>query len=93
MSWDTMCLPSSPHGSMHMGSQEVVLGQLGSLSSQLFMKELMLHVAWEVMWGAPGRQCWVGFFVSTQWCSGEGRGQWLGSGEERGCGNTRPNLG
>lgn len=53
-----MCLARSPDGSMHMGSQEVVLGQLGSLSSQLFAKELMLHMAWDVMLGCSGLSTW-----------------------------------
>lgn len=51
VSWDTVCMASSP-GS-NMGSQEVVLGQPGSLSSQLFIKELMMLMVWEVMLGCP----------------------------------------
>lgn len=42
---DTMCLASSPGGSTNMGSQGVVLGQRGGLSSQLFMKEPMMLMA------------------------------------------------
>lgn len=42
---DTMCLASSPGGSTNMGSQGVVLGRLGGLSSQLFMKEPMMLMA------------------------------------------------
>lgn len=54
---DTICLVSSPGSNMHMESQEVVLGQLGSLTSQLFMMKLKL-MAWEEMLGCPCLSTW-----------------------------------
>lgn len=40
------------------GSQEVALGQRGSLSSQLVRKELMRHMAWDVMLGCSCLSTW-----------------------------------
>lgn len=47
-----------PGSSMNTGSQEVVLGQPGSLSSELFMKELMMLMAREVKLECPCLSTW-----------------------------------
>ena len=51
---DTICLASFPGSNMHVGSQEVALGQPGNLASQFFMMKLKF-MAWEKMLlqGAP----------------------------------------